>query len=192
MEAEGTTCTDRRQGICRWFVFSPVLLGGLVLLGCATQSATHVQQPFEAVKHRAIRIEPCADRTGFMGERDLAGEATRVLTKKIQATQLFEITPDAHLVLTCDIERFAEGSALKRWVMPGWGSTLVSVAVMVWEKPGDNILSTFRSQSSVKEGGLYTVGADQYILSVAFNDIVDQLRSWATKGKHQEGSREAE
>jgi len=86
---------------------------------------------------------------------------------------------DAPLALTCDIERFTEGSALKRWVMPGWGATQAAISVMVWEKPGDNVLATFRSQSSVSIGGLYTIGADQYILGVAFDDIVKQMEVWA-------------
>lgn len=155
------------------------LLISSALAGCATQSAVQVQQPFEPAKHRTVRIEPCQDRTGFEGTRDLAGEATRVLTEKVAATKLFEVAADAPLVLTCDIERFAEGSAFKRWLMPGWGATQAAVAVIVWEKPGDKMLATLRSQSSVSAGGLYTIGADQYILSVAFDEIVKQLEAWA-------------
>jgi hypothetical protein len=49
---------------------------------------------------------------------------------------------------------------------------------MLWEQPGDRLLATFRSQSRVDAGGLYTIGADQYIFSVAFEDIVKQMREW--------------
>ncbi len=154
------------------------LLMVTVLVGCVTQSVTQTEQPFVATKHQAVHIESCEDRTGFAGERDLKGEATRTLTEKVEAAKLFAITPDASLVLTCDIERFAEGSALKRWVMPGWGATQAAVSVMVWEKPEDKVLATFRSSSSVSAGGLYTVGADQYIFSAAFEDIVKQLEAW--------------
>ena len=38
----------------------------------------------------------------------------------------------------------------------------------VWEKPGDRMLGAFRSHSQVQAGGLYTIGADQYILGTAF------------------------
>jgi len=55
------------------------------------------------------------------------------------------------------------------------------VSVMVWETAEAKALATFRSQSSVSVGGLYTVAADQYILGVAFDDIVRQLDAW-TKG----------
>lgn len=156
------------------------LLAGAGLQACATQSATQIQQPFPPTKHRTVRIEPCQDRTGFSGKRDLAGEATGTFTRKLKAAQLFEIRDDAPLVLTCDIERFAEGSALKRWVWPGWGATQAQVAVIVWEKPGDKILATLRSLATVKTGGLYTIGADRYIFSVAFDDVIKQLEDWAT------------
>ncbi len=157
-----------------------------ILAGCVTQSVTQTQEPLPAGHHRAVRIEPCEDRTGFQGERDLKGEATRVFIEKVQAAKLFEVTADAPLVLTCDIERFAEGSALKRWVLPGWGATQAGVSVMVWQKPDEKVLATFRSQSSVGAGGLYTIGADQYIFGVAFEDIVKQLGEWA-RGSAPEG-----
>ncbi len=169
-------------------VITGVLLQGLVTLaGCATQSVTLVQKPLEPTIQRTVRIEPCVDRSGFKGERDLAGDATRILTDKVRESKLFAVNNDGALVMTCDIERFAEGSALKRWVWPGWGATQAAVSVMVWEKPGDKVLATFRSQSSVSAGGLYTIGADKYILGTAFDDIIKQLKAWTpgTNSKEQ-------
>ncbi len=171
--------TVTKMGALRLIILGG-LLGGVLVGGCATQSATQIQQPFVAAKHRAVRIEACEDRTGFKGNRDLKEEATRSLTDKLKTSTLFDITADASLVLTCDIEHFAEGSAFKRWLWPGWGPTQVAVAVTVWEKPGDKVLASFRSQSSVEAGGLFTVGADQYIFGVAFDDIIRQLEAWAS------------
>jgi hypothetical protein len=147
-----------------------------------------IQEPFVPTTPRRVRIEACQDRTGFQGTRPLAAEATQILTEKVNASKLFEITPDAPLVLTCDIERFAEGSALKRWAWPGWGATLASVAVVVWELPEQKILATLRSQSSVQAGGLYTIGAERYILGVAFDDIIKQLQTWVTGEGRVKGS----
>jgi hypothetical protein len=130
----------------------------------------------------------CEDRTGQETGRNLASEATESLIAKLQAGGLFQVVDDAPLVFTCDIERFAEGSALKRWVAPGWGSTQAGVAVMVWEQPGDKVLATFRSHAHVDAGGLYTIGADQYILSAAFDDIVKQVRAWVTGAPGPGGS----
>ena len=155
--------------------------------GCATESLSRPDQPYPAASPRIVRIESCEDRTGEGGERDLKSEASRVFADKLRASGLFQIQADASLVLTCDIERFAEGSAFKRWLMPGWGSTQAGVAVMVWERPGDKLLGTFRSQSRVDAGGLYTIGADKYIFSVAFDDVVKQMRAWIGKGQAADG-----
>jgi hypothetical protein len=148
------------------------------VFGCTTVSTVDIQQSLEATKLRKIRIEACTDRTGYQGSRDLGGEATRSLTEKMQKSGLFEITPDAQFVLTCDIERFEEGSAAKRWLLPGWGATQAEVVVMVWGKPEDKILATFRSEAAVKAGGLYTIGADKYIFGVAFEDVLKQMKRW--------------
>jgi hypothetical protein len=102
-----------------------------------------------------------------------------LLSEKLTATKLFVIAEDAPVILTCDIERFSEGSAFKRWLWPGWGATQASVTVMVLEKSGSKTMAILRSQSSVESGGLYTIGADQYILSVALSDIVGRLEQWA-------------
>lgn len=187
MTSDGTSRQIRWRIARQWLVIGTAALAGATLLGCATQSAMQIQQPFIATKHGAVRIEPCQDRTDSSGTRDLAEEATRLLTEKVKATKLFEIAADAPLVLTCDIERFAEGSALKRWLWPGWGATQAGVAVLVWEKPGEKVLATLRSQSSVQAGGLFTIGADQYILSVALDDIVKQLEAWATGASAEKG-----
>jgi hypothetical protein len=40
-----------------------------------------------------------------------------------------------------------------------------------------------RSQGAVKGGGLYTIGADQYILGVAVDEVVKQLHEWAAAGR---------
>lgn len=156
-----------------------VILAAALLSGCATQSALQVRQPFMPDKYKAVRIEPCIDRTSYTGERDIAAEATLTLTEKIRKSGLFEIRDDAPLVLTCEIEKFEEGSASKRWLWPGWGATRAWVSVMVWEQPGDNVLAAMRSRSNVESGGLYTIGAEHYILGTAFDDIISQMKEWA-------------
>lgn len=103
-----------------------------LVYGCAvTQSAGQIQQPFDQTKPRIVRIEPCVDRTGLTSTRGLAAEATLALNEKVSDSHVFTITNDAYLVLTCNIERFAKGSTLKRWVVPGWGKTEATIAVII-------------------------------------------------------------
>jgi len=165
-----------------------IVTGLLALSGCTTQSATMIQQPFESDKYRTVQITRCVNRTDYMGTHDLESEATRTFTNKVRESGLFKIVPDAKVVLTCDIERFEEGSAVKRWLMEG-GATQAQVVVMVWEKPDDKVLATFRTEAEVKTGGLYTIGADHYIFGAAFNDIIKQLKAWI-KGNELGGLRD--
>jgi hypothetical protein len=163
----------RTVGLAVWLPIA------LLTWGCVTQSAASLPETSTPPAHRAVRIQPCQDRSGF-GARDLGAETTRALTETVMASGLFQVRQEAPLALTCDIERFEEGSAVKRWVWPSWGATIGQVAVSVWEQPGDRVLATFRGQASVRAGGLYTVGADQYILGVAVDDVVGQMKAWAS------------
>lgn len=171
------------QGFLICLVLITALLGAYSLISCETYSAVQMQQPFEKSRPHKIRVEACKDRTDYRGEHKLAEEATRVLIDKLEDSGLFEIAPEAQFVFTCDIERFAEGSAFKRWLMPGWGVTQAEVVVMVWELPEEKVLAEFRSESAVRVGGLYTIGADQYIFGSAFDEIVNQLKGWVTHGE---------
>ena len=56
---------------------------------------------------------------------------------------------------------------------------MADVAVTVWDVKTQKLLITERSQAAVKGGGLYTVGADEAILRIAFDDAVKKLTAWA-------------
>lgn len=172
-EVQATIQAVRRIGFAVWL---PV---ALLTWGCVTQSASILPERSAAPSDRVVQVQPCRDRSGFTG-RNLEPETTRTLIEKVRASGLFKIRDGAPVSLICDIEKFEEGSALKRWVWPTWGATIAQVAVSVWEQPGDRVLATFRGQASVRAGGLYTVGADQYILGVAVDAIVAQMKAWVS------------
>lgn len=163
----------------RWILRCLSLSALLILLSCATQSANQYLKPFIADKYKAIHIAPCIDRTGFAGTRDLGAEATQSLHEEISESGLFEIRPDGELMLSCDIERFAEGSALKRWLWPGWGITKAKITVLIWKQSSQTVLAILSSVATVESGGFYTIGADRYIIGVAMKDIVEKLKFWS-------------
>ena len=162
-------------------LLAAVVISAAVLLapGCATQSQMQVVAPApESTTVFAIRLEPCVDRTGTKG-RDLAGEATRLLTERLQGLANFALREDAPLILTCEVTQFAEGSALKRWLAPGWGSTVGQIALMLSDAKDQSAVLIIQGNSTVSAGGLYTVGAENYILKAATDDVIAKLRAWA-------------
>lgn len=163
-------------------------MGGLALLvgvvfaaGCATQSQMQVVAPTPAQASTAVvvlRLEPCTDRTGTPG-RDLASEATKLLTERLQGSANFALRDDAPLVLSCEVTQFAEGSAFKRWLMPGWGSTVGQIALMLSDAKDQSTVLIIQGNATVSAGGFYTVGAEGYILKSAVDDVIKKLRAWA-------------
>lgn len=147
--------------------------------GCVSQSQMQVLMPAPAGEPvRSIRVEPCTDRTGTSG-RDLAAEATRMIAQELRSTPGFALSDDAPWVLHCEVVQFLEGSALKRWVMPGWGSTVAQVAIMLSNARDQSTVVIVRGNSVVAAGGLYTAGAEDYILKSAVDDAVSKLRAWS-------------
>lgn len=122
-----------------------------------------------------LKVQPCIDRTGY-ATRELGREATDALVERLAALPEFELKTDGRYVLTCNISTFVEGSAFKRWLMPGWGATSGQVAVMMTDSKTGETVAIIRGQATVAGGGLYTVGASQTILSSALDDVVKQLR----------------
>jgi hypothetical protein len=162
----------------RW---SGLLTVILLAQGCASESQMQVLAPAPAsATSLSMRLEPCIDRT-VTKERDLAAEATRLIAQGLRSTPEIALRDDAPWVLSCEVAQFIEGSAFKRWLMPGWGSTVGQVAIMISNAIDQSVVVIIRGNSTVSAGGLYTVGAEDYILKSAIDDAISRLRTWAAK-----------
>jgi len=147
--------------------------------GCVTQSQVQIAAPSPAPgKVLQIRLETCLDRTNTK-ERNLAAEATQLMAERLRSTPDFELRDDAPLVLTCEVTQFVEGSAFKRWLMPGWGATVGQIAIMVSNAKDQSALVIIEGNATVSAGGFYTIGAEGYILKAAADDVISKLRAWA-------------
>jgi len=152
-----------------------------LLAGCAAQVGAVADLPAQAPRALPVdvRLEPCIDRTETPG-RSLALDATRAFDEKIRATKEFVVRDGARFKLACDVSGFVEGSAVKRWILPGWGATVGQVSAMLTDATTGEILIIARGNATVAGGGLYSIGADTYIVASAVDEVVRQLRAWAT------------
>jgi len=125
-----------------------------------------------------VRVERCVDRTETSG-RDLALEATKAFEEKLRATKEFVVRDDGRFRLACDVSGFVEGSAIKRWILPGWGATVGQVSAMLTDTTTGEIVIIARGNATVSGGGLYTIGAETYIVATAVDDVVRRLCTWA-------------
>lgn len=152
----------------------------LISGGCATTEAvSDVRHSFSSERPVNIKVQPCVDRTGHT-DRDLVHKATIALIEKLKADPMFNVRDDSRYVLSCDISAFVEGSALKRWLIPGWGATVGQVSVMIMDSKSGETVAIVRDNAKVASGGLYSIGADKYILESALDDIVRKLHEDAS------------
>lgn len=84
--------------------------------------------------------------------------------------------PGEAIVLNFSITEYAAGNAFKRWLFPGWGSTVLGMQVGLFQKKdAQKKLGTIRIRRSVDLGGAYTIGAYKTVFKEAAQAIVEQL-----------------
>ena len=159
-----------------------VMAADVLLQSCAPQSTMQVVSPISAHDAEsgaplAIRLDACIDRTNTQG-RDLAADATALISEGLRGTHGVALRADAPLVLHCEVTQFVAGSAFKRWLAPGWGATAAQVAIMLTNAKDQSTVAIVQGNSVVAAGGLYTIGASDYILKSAVDDAVSKLRAW--------------
>ena len=79
------------------------------------------------------------------------------------------------LILNSQIIEYEPGDAFKRWLLPGWGSTVLAVECELRE--GDLLVATLRARRTVSIGGAYTIGAWRTVFASLAHDVVSELRA---------------
>jgi hypothetical protein len=154
---------------------------GLVLSGCGAVSHeaklldTYVPQP-----RTLIEVAEVANSTGQ--EPKVDGEVVNIeqmlsdaLAEKLRRDEfLWTGGPGRELVLKSKIVEYEPGDAFKRWLLPGWGSTVLAVECEL--RDGDQLVGTLRARRTVSIGGAYTIGAWRTIFASLADDVVTELR----------------
>ena len=83
------------------------------------------------------------------------------------------------IVLLTRIVQYEPGDAFKRWLLPGWGSTVVSVECEL--RDADLLVGTVRARRTVSIGGVYTIGAWRTIFSSVADDVATEVRNTLVK-----------
>ena len=150
----------------------------LALAACASgKPVLFVDESVSLASYRAVYVEE-------IGHLDRApdAEAARVIHDKIQArlgeqgiALAKEPGADATLVLDTRLNRYAAGSAVERWVMPGAGTTECLLEGELEDGKTGAKLGVVVSHRVVSGGGLYSAPAGWNILDTVAEDIADQL-----------------
>jgi hypothetical protein len=86
------------------------------------------------------------------------------------------------LCLNLEIAEYRPGNAFKRWLMPGYGATVLGVRGELLEAADAKRVASVCHQRTIAAGGLYTVGAWQYVFHCVARDIAKDLKVRIEKG----------
>ena len=158
-------------------VFSIAILCLLSACGTVEHKLTLVDN-FSPDLTTGVEVGKVTNETGktFGPEINVEDMLRRALTEKLTADYLLSNnTTQNKLVLDSKILDYDEGNAFKRWLLPGWGATVLTIQSDL-RKDGQ-LVGTVDAKRTVSAGGGYTIGAWKTIFDNLASDVVEDLRA---------------
>jgi hypothetical protein len=155
----------------------------LVLLsGCGAESHQAIfASSYVAATDTRIRvgtIEDAADKAlrKDVGQFGIVNELRVRLEEELDRAGLGASAQSTapHLVLDVRIVDYQPGNAFGRWLMPGAGSTILSVEGKLYD--GTREVGTARSLRTISVGGAYSIGQWKEVFRTVAHDIATDLK----------------
>lgn len=148
----------------------------LLVAGCGTVEHKIALEPQYTVQPGTkVVVGAVKNQTGQSFDIDIEkmlADALNDALKKRNLQWAGESVPK--LELSADIVEYTKGDAFKRWLMPGWGSTVLVVRGSLTDAENRKIGSV-EAKRTVDAGGGYTVGAWETIFKNVAEDIITRL-----------------
>lgn len=153
-----------------------ILLLTLTLIGCGSvEHKLDLHSGYMPIVATKIEVGKVTNETGQTFDVNVEQMLIDALAKKLgDENLLWTGQGDEKLVLSSKIIEYEKGNAFKRWLLPGWGSTVIAVHADF--KKGDQLVGSEQARRTVSIGGGYTIGAWRTIFNSIAEDIVDDLR----------------
>ena len=147
-----------------------------VFSGCGSvQHSVDFQKDYMPKIGMKIEVGPAMNETGQKFDVEIEEMLATALVERLQDEELLCTGKEgSKLVTNCIIREYKKGDAFKRWVMPGWGSTVLTVQCDLMD--GNIGVGIVNARRTVDAGGAYTVGAWANVFKRIAEDIVGDLR----------------
>ena len=125
-----------------------------------------------------VEVGKVTNETGktFDPEVNVEDMLRRALTEKLTAEKLlWSNATTKKLVLDSKILDYDQGDAFKRWLLPGWGATVLTIQSDL--RQDGQVVGTVDAKRTVSVGGAYTIGAWKTVFDNLAGDVVEDLRS---------------
>lgn len=165
-----------RSGLIRFLHLAAITGIILAQYGCGTvDHKLTLKDNYTAQAGTSIEVGKVSNETGQTFEVNMEQLMTEALAEKLRTEGMFLTDGSAtKIVITSKIVEYDEGNAFKRWLLPGWGATVLSVQCDL--KEGSQLVGSAEARRTVSAGGGYTIGAWRTIFTSVAGDIVEDLK----------------
>ena len=160
-------------------VMAIFLIGFLTLIcvGCTNvQHQVRLDKAYITEENVSIKVGKVVNDTGFDFDIDIEAMLADALEDQLLEEDLLWLGgKEPALLMESRIVEYKKGSAFKRWMMPGWGATELSIRCVLKDDKNNKVGSAVASRE-VFAGGGYTIGAWETVFKDVANDVAEDLR----------------
>ena len=124
-----------------------------------------------------IKVAKVVNDTGYTFDVDIEQMLADTLEEQLMEENLLSLgKTEPNLFMESRIIGYKKGSAFKRWMMPGWGATELSIRCELKDDKNNLVGSAIASREVVAGGG-YTIGAWKTVFKDVANDVAEDLKN---------------
>ena len=122
----------------------------------------------------SINIDKITNNTSKIYEHNIEETMKEALIKEFKDNNLLALSNNSNIDLEVSILNYEEGNAFKRWILPGWGATVLKIEAIL--KENGDVIATSKIDSNIPAGGGYTIGAWKYIYTDVAKKLVSDIK----------------
>lgn len=159
--------------------FFPIFFGVLLMAvatGCGTvQHKVDFKNDYSPQTDTMIEVGSVTNETGETFDIDIKKMLSDAFAEALRDKELLWAGSESpKLILESKIIEYKKGDAFKRWLLPGWGSTVLIIQCELRDNNG--IVGSVEAKRTVSIGGGYTIGAWKTVFASLAKDVVKDLR----------------
>jgi len=152
----------------------------IVLLITSCGSVHHVakfESDFSPKSNTSVEVGNTLNETGKTYDIDIPKMFQNAMANALEKNNLHWTGNEdsEHIVIESKIIEYEKGNAFKRWLLPGWGSTVLSVQCDLKDNSSGKILGSVEARRTISIGGGYSIGAWETIFNNVAEDVVKEV-----------------
>ena len=153
-----------------------IFLSVLLSVGCgAVKHSVDLQEDYAIKADAKIEVGEVTNGTGLTFDIDIEKLLADALEESLREEKLLSTIPgEPKLIITSKIVEYKPGNAFKRWLLPGWGSTVLMIECDLMD--ANKLIGSVKARRTVAIGGGFTIGDWKDIFRDVSKDVVKDLR----------------